>query len=430
MSTFYSILDKPAALLLLMIALVLLIGQTAVFLLSIQEKHSRLQIMASALHMLAGFLVFVIILDGFDNVNFESIPRESVQNRWFVYTLPWFVYVILEAVSALILASHFREYWHYRNTNVTPDAIRQSIDLLPEGICISAEDGTVLLVNLKMDALCRLFTGERPSDARMLWTYVEQTGEDQKGKRLIHTPQGEVWLFAKDDLTIENTNYERISAVDVTERYRITEELREKNAYLQEIRRRMKDAADLSAEMFMKQEEATARTSLHNELGQVLLMGRHCIEHPDSTDRNIVALMTRQMNRFLLGENKLREPAEEDELKQAVGLAGSIGVYVLFGGDVPQWLSKEIRAVLAQAIRECAANTVKHAEGDVLDVILSERSEMKAFFITITNNGRPPERPVSESGGLLALRRSVEAAGGRMTVQSLPRFKLELCFSV
>ena len=313
---------------------------------------------------------------------------------------------------------------------MSPDAIRQSIDLLPEGICISAEDGTVLLVNLKMDALCRLFTGERPSDARMLWTYVEQTGEDQKGKRLIHTPQGEVWLFAKDDLTIENTNYERISAVDVTERYRITEELREKNAYLQEIRRRMKDAADLSAEMFMKQEEATARTSLHNELGQVLLMGRHCIEHPDSTDRNIVALMTRQMNRFLLGENKLREPAEEDELKQAVGLAGSIGVYVLFGGDVPQWLSKEIRAVLAQAIRECAANTVKHAEGDVLDVILSERSEMKAFFITITNNGRPPERPVSESGGLLALRRSVEAAGGRMTVQSLPRFKLELCFSV
>ena len=422
MSSFYSILKTHGALLLLLAALALLIGQTAAFLLSLQEKQSRRQSLAAALQLMAGFLLFVIMLDGFDNVNFETIPRDSVQTGWLVFSLPWLVYASLEVLSAGLLLLHFREYMRYKTSTVTPDAIRQTVDLLPEGICISAPDGTALLVNLKMEALCRELTGERLSDARKLRTYVEQFGEDQEDKRLIHTPQGEIWLFAEDDLTIEGSNYERMSAINITGRYRITEELREKNAHLQEIRRRMKEAADLSAEMFVKQEEATARTALHNELGQVLLMGRHAIEHPDSTDAATVALMTKQMNSFLLGEGKAPEPDVEDELCRAVSMAGSIGVAVELHGEAPK--TDGASSLLARAIRECAANAVKHAEGDRLFVKISE--DEAGAIIAITNNGRVPDGPVAESGGILALRRSVEAAGGQMTVQSTPAFSLKL----
>ena len=48
--------------------------------------------------------------------------------------------------------------------------------------------------------------------------------------------------------------------------------------------------------------------------------------------------------------------------------------------------------------------------------------------MTVTNNGRPPKGPVAESGGLLSLRRSAEAAGGQMRIQSLPAFSLTLTF--
>lgn len=307
---------------------------------------------------------------------------------------------------------------------MTPDAIRQTVDLLPEGLCVSAPDGTVRLSNLKMDALCRELTGERLSDARKLWTHLAQTGEDQGGKRLVRTPHGEVWLFAKDGLAIDGRDYERTSAVNVTERYRITEELREKNTRLQEIQRRMRAAAELSGEMFIKQEEATARSALHNELGQVLLMGRHSIEHPESTDAAMVALMTRQMNRFLLGESETTRPTEEDELGQAIRMAKSIGVTVDVKGAPPKE-SKPL-FLLAAAIRECAANAVKHAEGDRLFVSISENAAGTA--VTITNNGKPPKSTIAESGGLLSLRRSVEAAGGQMLVQSLPAFSLTLFF--
>ncbi len=423
MSSIYGFFEGSEALLLLMIALFLLIGQTAAFLLSLREKNSPKQTLIAALHLLVGFLVFVILLDGYDNVNYATIPRDTVQTGWFVFSLPWALYAAYLVLSALVLLYRFREYRQYKTNTVTPDAIRQAVDLLPEGICVSTEDGTVRLSNLKMDALCRELTGERLSDADRLWKGAEEKGEIL-GEAFLVRLNGQAWRFSREPLEAEGRSYARTSAVNVTERFRITEELREKNAHLQEIRRRMKEAAELSGEMFVKQEEAAARSALHNELGQVLLMGRYCLEHPDSTDKSVVALMTRQMNRFLLGESRSPEQAFPDELSRAVWMAGSIGVTVELRGEAPR--AAKARSLLAQAIRECAANTVKHAEGDRLFVDVTEQPA--GVVISIRNNGRAPKGAIAESGGLLALRRSAETAGAGMTVESQPVFALHLSF--
>ena len=423
MSSYFSILDTPGALLLLIAALLLLMGQTLVLMLFLQEKQNWRHTAAAGLHLLIGFLVFVNMLDSYGIVNDDSIPRISVTYT-FLFFLPWLLYVMAEVLSAGILTFQLRAYLRYKKTTVTPSAIRQTVDLLPEGICISASDGTVRLSNLTMDALCRELTRERLSDARKLWACLEINGEDQGGKRLIHTPKGEVWLFSKGTITVDSKAYDRTSAVNVTERYHITEELREKNAHLKEIQRRMKEAAKLSSEMFVKQEEASARTALHNELGQVLLMGRHYLEHPDTTDAAMVALMTRQMNSFLLGERSAPETDTGDELRQAIHMAASIGVTVDLKGASPE--DDKLRSLLAAAIRECAANAVKHAEGDALSVEI--RESVEGIFMTITNNGSPPKAPIHESGGLLSLRKRIEASGGQMIVQSLPVFSLTLSF--
>ena len=265
MKSFYHILETPAALPFLLIALILLIGHMAVFLLALQDHKSRKQQWVTALLFLAVLLFFIALLDVYDIVKMpEKITRHSAPLSSFTGSLPWLLFCMLEAVFALTLTFSLLRYRKYQKDVVTPGAIRQAVDLLPEGICISAADGTALLVNLKMDALCRGLTGNRLSNACTFWSRLEQIGEDLEGKHLVLTPQGRVWLFAKDPLSIEAVDYERMSAVDVTESYRITEELREKNVHLQELQRRMREAEDLSAEMFVKQEEITARTALHN----------------------------------------------------------------------------------------------------------------------------------------------------------------------
>ena len=46
------------------------------------------------------------------------------------------------------------------------------------------------------------------------------------------------------------------------------------------------------------------------------------------------------------------------------------------------------------------------------------------FTAVFQNNGKAPEQPVTETGGLLYLRKTAEAAGGTVNVQSAPVFEL------
>ena len=100
--------------------------------------------------------------------------------------------------------------------------------------------------------------------------------------------------------------------------------------------------------------------------------------------------------------------------------AGRIGVTVQIAGTLPE--QQSVRDVLAQAVEQCAANTVRHAEGDCLTVTLHETDSQ--YIAEFRNNGKPPEGPVSETGGLWYLRKAAEEVGGTVNVQSEPVFLL------
>ena len=401
-------------------SLALVIGGLICLIRSIQARRGKGTVLSAGVTAFACFALFMILMDCARYTYLSEPDPRYRPIQLALFARPWALYAVLEAVCAAALVLLFLDDRRYRRGHLTPDAIRETVDLLPEGICISAPEGTVLLSNLQMDRICRALTGSVLSEATRFRQRIETAGERQDDAFLVHTPDGKTWRFFRGELTENGETYERLTATDVTELYRVTGELREKNDRLLEIRRRMKAVSDLSGEMLTAQEEANARTALHNQLGQVLLMGRHYLEHPESTDGDMIRTATREMNRFLLREAETPSGGETDLLRQALVLAGSIGVRPEIYGEEPKDPAR--RALLARIIQECAANTVKHAEGDRLDVTVEEDGQ--GMTVRVTNNGRPPKGPVAESGGLLALRRSVEETGGCMTVETEPAFTL------
>lgn len=399
----------------------LVVGQTAELFQAIRYKRDKIHLIVSAINLLLCFALLIMLMD-FCQSRVVS-PDDYLLYKPFqlaIFAQPWLWIVCGELICSVVLILLFRSDLRYRKKHLTPDAIRQTVDLLPAGICISDKKGTVLLSNLKMNAICRELTGHLLSDANRFAAQVEAEGEKQNDRIFVKLQSGMVCQFEQSFLTESGRKYNCQIAIDVTERYRVTEELKAKNAHLQEIRRRMQAVSDLSGDMFVAQEEAAARAALHNQLGQVLLMGRHYLEHPAETDANLVYITTTQMNAFLLGEYK--EPTDHKDylLTEVLWMARSIGVTVDIKGDLPEQSSA--RTILAHAIQECAANCVKHAKGDRLMVTTSDKE------IVITNNGKPPKGEIAESGGLLSLRLSVEEAGGTMTVQSQPEFELSMSF--
>ena len=364
-------------------------------------------------------LVFLSSYSGKQDVfNTYYLPFEKK-----LFDLPWITVAVAEVIILGLQIYGMRDGFAYRMTHVTPGAVQLAVDALPEGIAVTAADGTVSLSNLRMNDLSRKLLGSTMSDANRFFAYLAEHGEKQGDGTLVRTADGEVWYVSRRDIRADDTKYVQVTAADVTERYRIIDELRAENEHLLDIQRRMKAVTELSGDMFVAQEEATARAALHNELGQVLLMGRHCLDHPESTDASMVYMTTRQMNSFLLGEAKEPYPEQTDALAESLTMARSIGVSV----DIPADLPKEgsLAELLALAIRECAANTVKHAEGNHLMIEYTRTETTSA--VTITNDGKPPRTPIDESGGLLSLRRSTEAAGGTMIVESTPAFALTIC---
>lgn len=401
----------------------LVIGQLTVLIWAIRDGRDRRVLLPAALNLLLGYGVFAVLMDcaysGFVSETDAALFRPFERA---LFAQPWLLYAALGALSAALLIPFIRDNRRYRATHLTPEAIRLAVDMLPEGIAFSSPDGKVLLSNLRINALCRSLTGSALSDAARFGRLIHERGEEQDGKSLLRAPKGETWLVTEKRLASNGECFDQLTAVNVTERYRIIDELREKNDHLQDIQRRMKAVSALSGDMFVAREEAAARVALHNQLGQVLLMGRHYLDHPDSTDPEMVYLTTRQMTAFLLGEAAAPGQEKEDPLQCALTMAGVIGVTVDYRGPKPG--NASARSLLALAIRECAANTVKHARGNRIYADAADAGTL--FRVSVFNNGEPPEGPVAESGGLLALRRRVEAAGGSMCVQSRPVFSLTL----
>ena len=415
MSAYQTIAPSPPGIVLRLAAILLLAGQIAAFLLALRQRRGAAYTAATLLHLLFGLAFLTVLLDGAYRLEYLPYLRAYPPVVQALYRLPWPAIAGLELLSALALALCAASRLRFARRHLSPHSIKQTVDYLPTGVCVSAADGTVLLSNVKMSEWCRLLTGSALSDANALRRAVLAHGREQGGRRLVFLENGMALLFGESALELDGQRFVQLTAEDVTEQYRVTKELEEKNARLRDLQYRLKTYQVQENELLLRRELLAARTTVHNQLGGALLTGKYHLEHPESTDPETLRLMLWQINTYLLSEAEDPEP-RSDEFASALQLAKGIGVSVELTGAVPEKGMR--RALLGQAIRECAANTVKHAGGDRL------RAEVGAYSFRITNTGLPPAGSITPSGGLRSLQLAVEQAGGAMQIESRPSFAL------
>ena len=417
MNSLQSTVGMPLGYVLYFAALLLTAAQLAILLQLIQKKLGMARILAALLHFLLCFFLLAFLLDYSYNALVFAMPEVLYAFELRLLALPWLLYAGLEMAIAVVVFLQLRSLKRYRETRLTPDTIRQTVDLLPTGLMVSEPDGTVRLANLSMTELCRKLTGELLSDAGRFWQYIESQTEDG----LIRTADGETWQFQKSVLTLDGKDYDQITAADMTEQYRVTQELSKKNLHLKEVQERMKAVAAKERSLVADREIMQARMTVHDRMGAVLLSGKYYLDHPENVKEDELLRLLEFSNHFLLGEVEQPEN-KSDPMQEAILTAKRIGVAVEIFGELPK--GETAKRILAQAVDQCAANTARHAGGDLLSVAITESGEQ--ITASFANNGRAPEGPITETGGLAVLRKTVEAADGSMTVQNEPVFLLTI----
>ena len=315
--------------------------------------------------------------------------------------------------------------------NMSAKMIKKAIDSYPGGICFSTLDGRVILVNEKMNQLILELTGHTILNAKAAWEELANFASNGKAEKLIQSwlpkdtdnangstyqqlffrfSDSSVWRF---ELRFLDSDTVQIEAAEITELYRLSEELYENTIRLQEMQKRQKTLLDSIVEVNLNKEILAAKMHIHDELGHCLLSTTKAITE-DRLAENADTLR-KSWNSTIRDFSNIStvwtvpDSSLQSELMQVAEL---IGCKVIFSGKQPT--QRKALQLLYAAIREALTNAVRHADATVLTVKIEQ--DEKRYHIEISDNGGVSVSSITEGNGLSALRQRLEQEGATLKV--------------
>lgn len=394
---------------LLVLSMFTVIVLAACFVFSFKERYNtRKQLTMAAVLMLNTFLYLLMQLGS------------RITSSTLTLKLP---YVLLFGVTLLSLG--FAEWSIMKDKNIkTLDntSIKESFDNLPTGVCFFNEAGLPMLCNPAMHKFSFAVSGK---DIQFVTDLEECFSDDfvpiagtMKEDNVFVLLDGTAWHLEKRIFTHENGSiYTQYIAVDVTDLHKNREELIEDNTRLQKVQMELKKLSANVVTITREEEILNTKMRVHDEMGRCLVEARkYLCDDSDDIPENVVHSWQRAVS--MLKYNN--EISDEDMLAQIRKTCESIKLGFHQTGMLPK--EESAAYILTCAVRECVTNAVRYAAASDLYAEFTENKEFAT--VHVTNSGKQPDSEIIEGGGLSTLRRRVERAGGTMTVQSLPKFKL------
>ena len=331
------------------------------------------------------------------------------------------LFMCLTAAEAAMVVFMYR----WRREHVSPMSIKNGLDMLSDGLCYYGEDGRPVFTNHAMNEISREVTGRYTTDGRILYESLKEgkaTGEawfyDFNGEKVLGMPGGSIYRVTREKRSFLKEPVYELIAYDITEEYELGRKLEKQNAQLSEQKKRLLNINDTIADLTIKREILQAKIDIHGDLGKALVAVRSYLQGNTGKDE-VLSIMDTGIA-LLETQSGGRRP---DDYETVLKAAGDLGVIVKITGELPAFESG--RQVTAAAMRECITNTFRHAKGDILYVSVS-KGEYGEVFAEFTNNGKPPEGEIKETGGLKYLRTIASQNGAEMEIESTPRFVLRL----
>lgn len=315
--------------------------------------------------------------------------------------------------------------------NTSAKMIKKAIDSYPGGICFSALDGRVILVNEKMNKLMLELTGHTILNAKAAWEELTNFANNGKAEKLTQSwlpkdtnnenesthqqlffrfSDGLIWRF---ELRFLDSNTVQVEAAEITELYRLSEELYENTIRLQEIQKRQKALLDSIVEINLNKEILAAKMHIHDELGHCLLATTKAItEDRLAENADVLRESWNSIIRDFSNISTVWTVPDSSLQSELMQVAELIGCKVIFLGEQPT--QRKALQLLYAAIREALTNAVRHANATGLMVKIEQ--DEKNYHIEISDNGGVSVSSITEGNGLSALRQRLEQEGATLKV--------------
>ena len=298
------------------------------------------------------------------------------------------------------------------------NAIKESFDRLPTAVCFFDRSGGIVLCNRQMYRLSQYLLN---SNLQYLEELQKALASPPKGimpiastENTYRFPDGLVWKFERAAVTDRyGETYIQLTAADVTALHRALEQLAEDNRRLEQDAEKLRRLSENVAAVAREREQLAAKSAMHDSLAACITVTKQYLAG-DLGDIDADIVLREWEKSIVFQEAGLL--AAREKLYES---ADSSGVTVRIRGTEP---ANGAADLMYAAMQVCLNNAIQHAQATELMTNIWEDGDR--YTVLIRNNGRPPEKTITEGGGLSNLRRRIERIGGTMTVQSLPEFAL------
>lgn len=298
------------------------------------------------------------------------------------------------------------------------NAIKESFDRLPTAVCFFDNLGGIVLCNRQMYRLSQYlfqsdmqYLGEvkialaSPPDGVVRLSDMEDT---------YRFPDKTVWQFEWTKVTDRYGEvYTQLTAADITELHRALVQLADDNRKLDEDAKKLRELSENVEAVAKEKELLAAKSAMHDSLAASITVTKQYLAGDlGEVDAGMVLQEWEKSIAF-------REAALLSAKEKLFHDAKSSGVMVQMKGEEPKGSAADLMYV---AMQVCLNNAIQYAQATELEINIWNNADN--YTVMIGNNGKQPEQTIMEGGGLTNLRHRIEAAGGTMNVQSLPKFSL------
>ncbi|MGI6096051.1 MAG: sensor histidine kinase [Lachnospiraceae bacterium] len=346
----------------------------------------------------------------------------SSQNPFVFFEMDYRILLCIGVIGLLFAVWQIIGICRKEKYGLRGNVIQESLDNLPSAIGFFDEQGMPKLINRKMYQICREMTGRDIQSVSELRTALAQPLTDRvfydTDFQVYCFTDGSVWKFSEDRIvTAAGESFCQFLASEVSALYRSKQFLEEENRKLHKMSVMMKELSQNAVRLTREEETLLMKMRVHDNLGYSILASQRMLMRGAEEEKE--AFLS-QWNGILDLLNKDNETAKEEVYHQIQERAQALGVKIFYLGEFAkeQRFSELMESILLEAL----SNSVRHGEATELYVKLS--CESQEWVMVITNNGRRPEKEITEGGGLSGLRKKVEHCHGTFQVCSCPEFSL------
>jgi len=364
------------------------------------------------------FLPFIVIPAGLLTLPFS----EAFFGRYFpsIYIL---ILIFWTGRAIYICVQRQRELRH----EISAFSIKEAMEVLHTGLLYyNASNGRAYLANRRMEKLMIALTGTVQRNGRKFWqslqsgdTLIKPESQLLDGQMVFLLENNTAWLFSENRLVASVRSYMQISAVDVTERWRLTHKLWQQEQELLARGEKLSVTLENLEAICRDEQLVRMQSKVHDAMAQRLAVLMRILRADQSFSE--AKLKSFADDLFTTASNDIKASSYDPEGIAVLCRAyEDIGITVNIQGYVP--VRPDIAAFYTDFIYEGIANAVRH--GFATEVFVVCKTAETGLLMSVTNAGIAPSGNIIEGGGLTELRRRLDEINGELSVTTRPQFTI------